>query len=265
MNNSLERDNRVGKEVLNHSNMVITIDGSKTAGKRLVAEQLAQRYDLTVLDTGKAIGALALLAIEHNLVKTDDTNVTTVPVDFSDQLLALYEGMPNKLHIEKPRPDERMARIMVGKRDMRGELLAFRKQKAIDNLSAMIAASPNVREKLYDLWRQAVKDLGGVVVIGRKTGVDLLPDAQIKLYMYASPQASAAYRVTHDPTATLHKGTEELYICERDGRDTAQGLLERPKDALVIDTSDYIVKDVGGIAELVDHITAHINSRFTVR
>lgn len=253
------------KKVLDHRTLIITTDGSTTAGKRLVAEHLADRYDLYVLNTGTTIRALALLAIEQNLVKTDETNVTTIPADFVDQVIRMYDTMPNKLRITKPRKDERIARIKVGKRDMRGELFAFRKQKAIDNLSSVIAASPEIRTRLMTLWREAVYELGGVVVIGRRTGIDLFPEAPIKLYLFASPEASATYRVVHDPTATLHQSSEELYVRERDGKDREIGLLARPQDAIVFDTSEYITKNGPGFAALDTRIASIIESKFDIR
>lgn len=253
------------KELLDHRTLVITIDGSTTAGKRMIAERLATRYNLTVLNTGWTIRAMALLAIEHHLVKTDATNVVDVPVDFSEKILKLYEAMPQKLRIEKPREGDHTARIMVGERDLRGELLAYEKQKAIENLSAMIAASPLIREKLYGLWRSAVNDLGGSVVIGRKTGLDLFPEAPIKLYLYASPEASAQYRVVHDPTARLHQSSEARYVRERDAHDVSLGLSDRPPDALAIDASEYITGKRQGIEALENRIATYIDSRYIIR
>lgn len=261
-----ERGPQQRKESLDHRNLVITIDGSTTAGKRMVAERLAERYDLTVFNTGTTIRAMALLAIENKLVGTDETNVTTIPVDFAERIVELYDNMPNKMRITKPREGDRTARVMVGDREMRGELLTYGKQKAIENLSAMIAASPVIRWKLYQLWRNAVRDLGGVVVIGRKTGVDLFPNAPIKLYLFASPNASAVYRVTHDPTATMHQSSEERYIRERDATDQYHGLLDRPAAAFAIDTSEYISRDGSrGLSELESRIAKHIESRYEIK
>lgn len=261
-----ERTTNSPKEKLDHRNVVMTIDGSTTAGKRVVAEALAERYNLTVLNTGWTIRAMALLAIEHGLVKTDATNVTDIPVDFSDKILGLYDTMPQKLRIEKPYEGDCVARIMVGNRDMSGELLSYRKEKAIDNLSAIIAASPLIRQKFYGLWRASVKELGGVVVIGRKTGLDLFPDAPVKLYLYASPEASATYRVLHDPTAKLHKSSEARYVRERDSYDVNHGLSDRPSDALAIDTSEFISRSKNhGVKELESRIAQFIDNRYIIK
>lgn len=254
------------REVLDKQHTIFTLDGSTTAGKRVVAERLADRYDLTVFNTGTTIRAMALLAIENGIIRTDDTNITTVPVDFAEKIIHMYDTMPEKLRIDKPRDGERTARVMVGERDMRGELLLYRKQKAIDNLSAVIASSPLIRDRLYGLWREAVDKLGGVVVVGRKTGIDLFPHAPVKLYLFASPQASAVYRVTHDPTSLMHQNTEERYVRERDGQDRQSGLLDRPEDAFSVDTSMYISHGDGkSMGELENLIARHIDSKVVIR
>lgn len=253
-----------GKEVLDKHSLIMTIDGSTTAGKRVLAEKLADRYGLTMLNTGNTIRALSLLAIEHKLVETDETNVRNIPPDFGEQIVKFYESMPEKIRIEKPREGAHTARIMVGERDMHGELLTYPKQKAVENLSSIIAASPAIRWKLYQLWRQTVSELGGTIVIGRKTGVDLFPNADIKLYLFASPEASAAYRVAHDPMA--HKGIEDeqLYVRLRDGKDREMGLLDRPAEALVLDTSNYI-RDITGLSMLEKRVAAYIDSKYVIR
>ena len=252
------------KEFIDRQSMIITMDGSTTAGKRMVAERLADRYNLTILNTGTTIRALALLAVENKLVKTDQTNVTTIPVDFSDRIVEFYNDLPDKIRIEKPTEGSHKARIMVGERDMLGELILHPKQKAIDNLSSIIASSAAIRQKMYQVWREAVDELGGVIVIGRKTGVDLFPDAKVKMYLYASPAASAAYRIAHDPMAEKKMMSEELYIRERDGMDKENGLQDRPIGGLILDTSDYI-KDVTGLVKLEERIATYIDSRYTIR
>ncbi len=254
------------REIVDKHHVIFTLDGSTTAGKRVVAERLAERYDLTVFNTGTTIRAIALLAIENGIIQTDDTNITTVPVDFAEKIIHMYDSMPDKLRIEKPRDGERTARVMVGERDMRGDLLLYRKQKAIDNLSAVIASSPLIRERLYGLWRNAVDTLGGVIVVGRKTGIDLFPDAPVKLYLFASPQASAVYRVTHDPTSLMHQNTEERYVRERDGQDRESGLLDISPDAFSVDTSMYISRGDGkSMAELELLIARHIDTNVRIR
>lgn len=244
--------------------MIITMDGSTTAGKRIVAERLAERYDLTVLNTGITIRSLALLAIENGIVETDETNVIRIPVDFSEQVSRLYDLVKDEFKIETPLEGSHTVRHMYGNREMRGELLTYPKQKAIDNLASVIAASPMVRSKLYDFWRGAVRNLGGVIVVGRLTGVDLFPEAAIKLYLFASPEASAIYRVLHDPKAKKKPESEERYIRERDAKDRRHGLLDWPADGMIIDTSPFIT-DIHGLTALESKIAQQIEETYIIR
>lgn len=264
MKGTIERTPLPVKETVDRSNMIITMDGSTTAGKRIVSERLADRYNLTILNTGVSIRSLALLAIENGLVRTDNENVTTIPVDFAERVVKFYDNLKEPIRIEKPKEGSHTARIMVGDRDMLGELITYPKKKAVDNLGSIIAASPAIRWKMYQLWRSAVSDLGGCVVVGRKTGLDLFPDAQVKLYLYASPVASAAYRVAHDPTAHSAIDTEQRYILERDARDARSGLLDRPVGGLILDTSDYI-QDNAGIVKLENKIADYIDRRYIIK
>jgi len=252
------------KEQLDRQSMMITMDGSTTAGKRIVAERLADRYGLTIVNTGITIRTLALLAIEEGIVQTDESNVTTTPVDFGEQIAGLFDAVEKDFRLEPPMEGSHNARYMYGEREMRGELLTYPKPKALDNLSSMIAASPVVREKLYAYWRTHIPALGGTVVVGRKTGVDLFPDARIKLYLYASPEAAALYRVIHDPKASKQAESEERYIRERDASDAQYGLLDRPKGGMIIDTSRYI-KTVRGLSDLEEKIAETIDSTYTIR
>ncbi len=260
----LERQPAQPKEIIDRHSMIITMDGSTTAGKRVISEKLANRYNLTIFNTGTTVRALALLAIESKMVKTDGSNVTTIPVDFADRIVDFYDQLPEKLRIDKPKEGSHTARVMVGDRDMLGELITYPKQKAIENLSAVIASSPAMRWKLYQFWRDSAGQLGGVIVIGRKTGLDLFPDAKVKLYLFASPDASATYRVAHDPTAHKDVISEQRYIRERDGMDKENGLLDRPSGALVLDTSHYI-KDLAGLSDLEGRIASYVDSRYTIR
>lgn len=252
------------KEILDHHSLIITMDGSTTAGKRIIAERLAERYDLTMLNTGVTIRSLALLAIENGIVETDENNVTRVPVDFSEQISDMFDAMRSDFYIDKPLEGSRTARHMYGEREMRGELLTYPKQKAIDNLSSMIAASPVVRNTLYDFWRSAVKDLGGTIVVGRLTGVDLFPDAKVKLFLFASPEASAEYRVLHDPKAKKVAESEEHYVRARDAMDRQLGLLDWPVGGLIIDTSPHI-RDLKGMNALESRIEQYIDQRHIIR
>jgi cytidylate kinase len=264
---SLERrrERRIGqKEFLSKQSLVITIDGQTGSGKWALAMSLAKEYGLTFINTGTTIRALSLLAIEQGIVRTNETNVVGIPADFSQRIIDMYDRMPQKIQIAKPTDGDPTARVKVGDRDMLDALTAYNKQMAIENLSSIIASSPQMRERLYILWREAATELGGVVVVGRKTGVDLFPNAHLKVFLQADPGASALYRENLQIMATEHVDKETAYVQRRDIRDRASGLLDQAEKALVIDTSEYI-KDGNGLAKLTEFVRFHLDSKYILR
>lgn len=253
-----------GKEIISKNSLIIAIDGQTGSGKWALANALSQEYQLPFVNTGTSIRALALLAIEHGIVSTDETNVVGIPVDFSDKIISLYDGLSEKLRIDQPKDGDLTANVYVGDRDMLEALSEYNKQMAIENISSMIAATPEMRMRLYTLWRDAVERLGGAVVVGRKTGVDLFPQAHLKAFLYADPEASASYRVNRKVMATPQIHTESSYVSGRDSRDRANGLLDQPDDALVIDTTHYI-QDAVGLENLANIVKFHLESKYIIK
>lgn len=251
------------REKIPRNSFIITIDGLTATGKEVLAQGLADRYDLVFLNTGISIRALALSAIEAHIVHfDDDDNIVLTEGDSS--LLGRYVVSLNTLpRFEKPEGDDRVAVCYMGDRKALEAINAYDNQADIEKVSSVIAAIPEAREKLYASWRQTVKDFGGVVVVGRKTGVDLFEDAKVKIYLVADPVASALYRLRSGKSATGLSVTEEYYIKHRDSNDARAGLSEIPKDALEINTTQYL-KDFLGEQFLVKDVIEKINASIEI-
>lgn len=252
------------KELIDKRNLIITIDGLTGSGKWDLAKHLADNYDLLFLNTGLSIRALALLAIENKLVKTDQTSAIDIPADFPKKIVDMYEAMPEKLTIQPPIAGSRDIRFMIGDRNMLVALDAYEKRKAIENLSSIIAATPEIREKLYVEWQRAAQEFGGLVVVGRKTGDDLFPEAQMKIFLHADPAISASHRVHRHIMANELITAETNYVRRRNSMDSASGLLNPPAGAWVIDSSKYL-DSKSGMRELGELVVSHFDARYTVR
>jgi cytidylate kinase len=190
--------------------------------------------------------------------------VVGIPANFADRITKFYDDMGQKLTVAAPKKDTHTSQILVGERDMVEALATYNKQMAIENISSVIAATPEMRTRLYSLWRDAAERFGGIVVVGRKTGVDLFPQAQLKVFLYADPEASATYRLHRNIMATSQVYTESSYVAGRDNRDRANGLLDQPEDALVIDTTNYL-QDKMGLDNLANLVKFHLESKYAIR
>jgi cytidylate kinase len=257
----LEREAPVNKEVVSRNDFIVAIDGPSGSGKEALAHRLADRYNLTFINTGIAVRALALLTVEKGLVEVHGDDVT-YPPNFTQLASSLYEGVHNTIKfIKNPNSADHTAFCMVDGRDVHKELIKFNNQAVIEKISSSLAPMPDIRTHLYEVWRNAKKELGGAVVVGRKTGVDLFPEAQLKLYLYADPELSALYRLQKHISAMKTANDEKGYVLNRDKNDWEHGLLERPLDALTIDVTKYLPDDEG-LDMLAKEISAEIDEKY---
>ena len=139
------------------------------------------------------------------------------------------------------------ARALTAEDLARGDLRTLEAGQA----ASRIAALPEVRKALVDFQRRFARSEGGAVLDGRDIGTVICPEAEVKLYITASPQVRAHRRwleVGGDPARVLAE------VRERDARDMgrADAPLRAAADAVVVDTTEL------GIAEAVDMACAAV-------
>lgn len=129
---------------------------------------------------------------------------------------------------------------------------------AAGQAASRVAALPEVRAALVDFQRRFARSEGGAVLDGRDIGTVICPEAEVKLYVTASPEVRAHRR-------WLEVGGDEARVLaevkERDARDMgrADAPLKPAVDAVVIDTSEL------GVAEAIEAACAVVAGRYTAR
>ena len=193
--------------LLPKKSLLIAIDGPAAAGKGTLAQSLATRLDLPYLDTGllyRAIGKLMQIAG----LDLDDAQAATVVA-------------------------ERLTPEDLRRTDLRG--------REAGELASRVAIHPGVRAALVAFQRDFAHGLRGAVLDGRDIGTVICPDADVKLYVTASPEVRARRR-TDELLAKGRAVDYEAILAEvkaRDERDSgrAEAPLRPADDAVVIDTS----------------------------
>jgi 3-phosphoshikimate 1-carboxyvinyltransferase len=148
---------------------VIAIDGPTASGKGTLAHEVARELGYQVLDSGSLYRAAALAAQRAGVDWAD-----------ADAVAALCPGLPLRFEAD---------RILLGDEDLSEAL----RQEAIGLGASAVAAHPAVRLALHQL-QLSFRRAPGLVADGRDMGTVVFPDAQLKIFLTASPEARAERR-----------------------------------------------------------------------
>lgn len=218
--------------------MIITIDGPAGSGKSTAARKLAGALNMAYLDTGATYRAATLRALRDGVDMTDERALARSTAEMDLEFI--------------PRPGG--LEVRLDGCDVSAEIRTARVTDSIHYL----AKSPAVREVLVALQRKIGKRLGSFVTEGRDQGSVVFPDADVKFYLDASAEQRARRRCAEMRQAGEAVQYEEILsaIVERDRRDRSRpaGPLTRPRDAVVVDTSDNTV------AQTFDELLAHVEA-----
>jgi cytidylate kinase len=199
--------------------VIIAIDGPAGAGKSTVARRVAAELGIDYLDTGAMYRAVTFGVLSREIDPSDAESVIGVCRD-----LELNIGVD---------------RIVVDGVDATS---VIRGPEVTSAVSA-VAATPAVRQFLVELQRAWIRERGSGVVEGRDITTVVLPDADLKLFVTASPRVRAERRVAESGGDV---DVVEAAIAERDRRDETREAspLSISSDAVVIDTSEMSIDDV---------------------
>ena len=215
---------------------VITIDGPAGAGKSSVAKDIARELDINYLDTGAIYRATALILAEAEIKPGDD------------------EYMREAL--SKIRVELKGGRVLVNDFDVSGEI----RTPEVDELASVYSALPVVREALLGLQREQQKH-GSIVAEGRDVGSVVFPNAMVKIFMTASPEARAKRRYSERISKGKPADYDEILaaIVERDKHDSTRETapLTVPEGAIILDTSDMTEQQATQF--IIDHVKAALS------
>jgi cytidylate kinase len=207
---------------------VITIDGASGTGKGTVSQILAKRLGWRFLDSGVLYRVLALAAQKHQ-VSFDNEKALQVLAEHLDVQFLTDEAAYPRTQLEGEDVTDTIRTESVG------------------NAASIIAALPAVRTALLSRQR-AFREPPGLVADGRDMGTVIFPDADLKIFLTASPEERALRRYNQlkdkGISVTLGDLIEELR--ERDRRDSERVIapLKPAVDAVTIDTDRLTVDQV---------------------
>jgi cytidylate kinase len=221
--------------VVSKTPLIIAIDGPSGAGKGTVARAVAARLGYRHIDTGAMYRALAWKALHDRLDLADETAIAALG--------------------ERATFDVEGGRISIDGHDVASAI----RTPEMDKASAAVARHPGVRRTLVARQR-SYGEGGGVVMEGRDIGTVVFPDADVKVYLDASPEERARRRAA-DPAHTSSKGARlsdvATALAERDKSDSTREVspLAVAADATVLDTTGVPIETV------VEQVLSLVNAK----
>lgn len=207
---------------------IITIDGASGTGKGTVSQILATKLGWNFLDSGALYRVLALAAQKHSVALDNEKALEVLGEHLDVQFIASRDTMP---------------KIILEGEDVT-EIIRTEK---IGNMASTVAALPAVRACLLSRQRD-FREPPGLVADGRDMGTVVFPDADLKIFLLASPEERAMRRYNQlkerGISVTLGDLIKELR--ERDKRDQERIVapLKPADDAICIDTDRLTVDQV---------------------
>ena len=214
---------------------IVTLDGPSGSGKGTVGRLLAQALNFNYLDSGLLYRGVAILVIEKGIALSDVSNIEEIARNMNLE----FSSENNKIFLDGI--------------DVSNSI----RTEEISIVSSKVAQLKSVRAILHEIQRGYLKG-NGLIADGRDMGTVIFPDADLKIFITASPEARA-YRRHKE---LLGRGESvslrdlEGSIASRDRSDSERKIspLVPAVDAIIIDTSNMTVEEVKD--EIVKHYRA---------
>ena len=214
---------------------IVTLDGPSGSGKGTVGRLLAQVLNFNYLDSGLLYRGVAILVIEKDIALSDVSNVEEIARNMNLE----FSSENNKIFLDGI--------------DVSNSI----RTEEISIVSSKVAQLKSVRAILYEIQRGYLKG-NGLIADGRDMGTVIFPDADLKIFITASPEARAYRRhkelLGRGESVSLRDLKRSIASRDRSDSERKISPLVPAVDAIIIDTSNMTVEEVKD--EIVKHYRA---------
>lgn len=211
--------------------ITIAIDGFSSCGKSTMAKALARRIGYIYIDSGAMYRAVTLFCLDNGLFTGDDIDTERLEQEMGNIRISF------RLNPETGRPDTYLNGVNVENRIRSMEVSAH---------VSPVAALPFVRQALVAQQQQMGREKG-IVMDGRDIGTTVFPDAELKVFVTASPEIRAQRRYDELKAKGQPADYEDILanVKQRDDIDQHRAVspLRRADDALLLDNSHLTIAE----------------------
>lgn len=203
-------------------NISIAIDGPSGAGKSTLARSIAAKLGYLYVDTGAIYRTIGYYALANGVDPKDEAAVSA--------------ALP-ALQVELAYGEDGLQHMRLNGRDVTREI----RLPEVSMYASAVSAHPSVRSFLLEIQRELART-NSVIMDGRDIGTVVLPDAEVKVFLTASPEARARRRMLELEQRGTPQPFEKILkdIEERDWNDShrAAAPLRQAEDAVLLDTTE---------------------------
>lgn len=214
--------------------MIIAIDGPAGSGKGTIAKLVSEKLKFINIDTGAMYRCVALKMLEKK-----------IGLDNYDEIHKILNEIDISFDDES---------VILNGKDVSKDIRSIE----VSNFVSPVSAIGFIRDKMVELQRK-LGDENNVVMEGRDIGTVVFPNAELKIYLDATPEERARRRVAQNTSNNIESNYEQILkdIIERDTRDSTRKIspLKKADDAVVIDSTNLTIEEVvNKVIELVENI-----------
>lgn len=205
---------------------IVAVDGTAGSGKGSVTKVVAERLNLTAIDTGAMYRCVALAMLEKN-IKIEE-------IEKIEDLLKNIEIEFKENNTEK--------KVFLNGKDVSLKIRTVE----VTEFTSLVATIGIVREHMVKLQRKMAEKID-VIMEGRDIGTNVFPNADVKIYLDASPEERAQRRFRQNKANGIETPYEEILknVIDRDYRDSHREIspLTQAPDAVYIDSTGMTVEE----------------------
>lgn len=204
--------------------LIVAIDGPAGSGKGTITQKVGEKLGLINIDTGAMFRCVTLNIIQEKVSLDEEEKIKEILRNIEIDLKENEEVFLNGRDVSKTIREEEVTKMV-----------------------SPVSVIPMVREKMLTLQRKMAEGKN-IIMEGRDIGTVVFPNADVKIYLDASPEERARRRVKQNQEKGIDSTYEEVLrnIMDRDQRDLNREIapLKQAEDAIYIDTSNMTIDEV---------------------